>query len=64
VADGRDALLVPPDDAQALAAALRRVLEDPRLAADLAAAGAGVAGATSEADMVAAFLGLYRRAAA
>jgi glycosyltransferase involved in cell wall biosynthesis len=64
VADDRDALLVPPDDAQALAAALRRVLDDPGLASSLAAAGSRVAGATSEADMVAAFLGLYERAAA
>jgi glycosyltransferase involved in cell wall biosynthesis len=64
VTDDRDALVVPPDDAQALAAALRRVLDDPGLASSLAAAGSRVAGATSEADMVAAFLGLYERAAA
>jgi glycosyltransferase involved in cell wall biosynthesis len=34
--DGRDALLVPPGDAAALAAALRRVLEEPGLAERLA----------------------------
>ena len=30
--DGADALLVPPDDAQAMAAAIRRLLEEPGLA--------------------------------
>lgn len=39
VRDGRDGLMVPVDDAPALAAALRRVLGDPSLAAQLAAAG-------------------------
>ncbi len=37
--DGRDGLLVPMEDAAALAAALARVLDDPSLAAALAAAG-------------------------
>ena len=37
--DGRDALLVPPGDADALAAALNRVLGDPALRGDLTAAG-------------------------
>jgi len=35
----REAVLVPPDDPEALADALRRVLTDPRLGSDLAAAG-------------------------
>jgi phosphatidylinositol alpha-mannosyltransferase len=39
VRDGVDGLLVPPSDVNALAAALRRVLEDPDLAARLARAG-------------------------
>ncbi|MBK7260245.1 MAG: hypothetical protein IPI01_21060 [Ignavibacteriae bacterium] len=30
--DGHDALLVPPGDTQALATAIRRLLEDPELA--------------------------------
>lgn len=37
IEDGRSGLLVPPGDAPALAAALRRVLGDPQLRADLAA---------------------------
>jgi phosphatidylinositol alpha-mannosyltransferase len=39
VRDGVDGLLVPPRDPNALAAALRRVLDDPRLASELARAG-------------------------
>jgi len=39
VRDGMDGLLVPPSDADALAAALRRVLDDPALAERLAGAG-------------------------
>jgi phosphatidylinositol alpha-mannosyltransferase len=38
---GRDALLVPPGDAAALAGALRRVLGDERLASALVASGTG-----------------------
>ena len=38
--DGVDAVLVPPGDADALAGALRKVLEDPALAASLRDAGA------------------------
>jgi len=33
--DEQDALLVPPDDAEAMAAAVRRVLTEPRLAESL-----------------------------
>ena len=58
VVDGRDALLVPEDPA-ALAAALRRVLDDPELAARLAASGRRVEGAGSDASLVAGFLRLY-----
>jgi glycosyltransferase involved in cell wall biosynthesis len=43
VDDGRDALLVPPDDPEATAAAVVRVLTDPALAQRLAAAGPEVA---------------------
>jgi glycosyltransferase involved in cell wall biosynthesis len=39
VREGRDALLVPPDAPEALAAAVLRLLSDPRLAARLAARG-------------------------
>jgi len=39
VSDGVDGLLVPPRDAEALAAAIARVLEEPGLAARLAVAG-------------------------
>jgi glycosyltransferase involved in cell wall biosynthesis len=38
VKDGATGLLVPPDDARALAAALVRILGDPRLAARLGTA--------------------------
>jgi glycosyltransferase involved in cell wall biosynthesis len=39
IEDGRSGLLVPPGDAPALAAALRRLLGDPQLREDLAARG-------------------------
>jgi phosphatidylinositol alpha-mannosyltransferase len=42
--DGRDALLVPPGDVDALAEAFRRVLEERRLAEELAIAGEARAG--------------------
>ncbi len=38
VVDGESGLLVPPDDPEALAAAVSRVLEEPELGAGLAAA--------------------------
>jgi glycosyltransferase involved in cell wall biosynthesis len=57
--DGRDALLVAPDDADALAAALRRVLEDRAVAERLGAEGRRVAAANAEDAMVASYLALY-----
>nr|WP_184431210.1 glycosyltransferase [Roseospira goensis] len=56
VRDGDDALLVPKDDAGALAAALRRVLDSPDLAAHLVGRGAErVAAEFSPARVVAAY---------
>jgi glycosyltransferase involved in cell wall biosynthesis len=63
VVDGREALLVP-EEAPALAAALRRVLGDRELAARLADAGRRVEGAGSDAALVARFLALYEKLAA
>jgi glycosyltransferase involved in cell wall biosynthesis len=63
VTDGENALLVP-EDPDALAAALRRVLDDPELAARLAEAGRRVEGAGSDEALVAGFLALYERLAA
>jgi phosphatidylinositol alpha-mannosyltransferase len=58
------ALLAPPGDAPALGAALRLVLDDPALAASLAAAGA-VRAATFSMDRLAErYLDLYRSAIA
>ena len=39
VRDGEEGLLVPPDDAEAMVAAIRRVLREPELAARLSAGG-------------------------
>ena len=61
--DGVDALLVPGDDAAAMAAALRRVLDDPALAAALGAAGVREAAAYTEEAMVSAYEGIYRQLA-
>jgi glycosyltransferase involved in cell wall biosynthesis len=58
-----NALLVP-EDSQALAAALRRVLDDPELGARLAAAGKQVEGAGSDEQLIAGFLDLYEKLAA
>ncbi len=61
ITDGRDGLLVPPDDPDALAAALRRVLEDPGLAGRLGTEGQRVAAANSEEAMVTSYLALYEK---
>jgi phosphatidylinositol alpha-mannosyltransferase len=61
---GRDALLVPPGDAGALAAALRRVLTDPALSAGLVASGEGRAAEFSMARLAETYIGLYERVAA
>ena len=63
VVDDQDALLVP-EEPEALAAALRRVLDDSGLAARLAEAGKRVEGAGSDDALVAGFLALYERLAA
>jgi glycosyltransferase involved in cell wall biosynthesis len=57
--DGRDALLVPPDDPAALAGALRQVLGDPGLATRLSEGGRALAATHSEETMVARYLELY-----
>src|SRR4051794_26733805 len=59
LADGREALLVPPGDAPALAAALRRLLDDRELATRLGDEGRRLAEGDSEERMVAAYLALY-----
>lgn len=58
---GRAGLLVPPGDASALAGALRRVLEDERLAHALTEAGAELVAPYSETRMVEGYLNLYER---
>jgi glycosyltransferase involved in cell wall biosynthesis len=63
VTDGENALLVP-EDPDALAAALRRVLDDPKLAARLSQAGKQVDGAGSDEELVAGFLAIYEKLAA
>jgi glycosyltransferase involved in cell wall biosynthesis len=59
--DDRDSLLVPAGDANALAAALRRVLEDDALAARLAQAGAELVAPYTETRMVESYLSFYER---
>jgi phosphatidyl-myo-inositol alpha-mannosyltransferase len=61
---GRDALLVPPGDPAALGAALRRVLEDPALAAGLVASGEERAAEFSMARLAETYVRLYERVAA
>lgn len=57
----RDSLLVPAGDAAALAAALRRVLEDDVLAARLAQAGAELVAPYTETRMIESYLDLYEQ---
>ena len=60
IRDGHDGLLVPVDDADALAASVRRLLADPKLSAGLATAGARrVAAEFSEAAVVAQWKALF-----
>ena len=54
-----DALLVPPGDAPALAGALRRVLDDDRLAATLVDAGSRRADDFAMSTLAAAYVGIY-----
>jgi glycosyltransferase involved in cell wall biosynthesis len=61
--DGEDALLVP-EDPEALASAIRRVLDDRELAARLSQAGRRVEGAGSDSELVAGFLAIYEKLAA
>jgi glycosyltransferase involved in cell wall biosynthesis len=61
--DGRTALLVPADDPEALAAAIRRVLADDALARALGEAGLQEAGRYTEDAMVEAYLRLYEEVA-
>ncbi len=61
---GRDALLVPPGDARALADALRRVLTDASCAAELVASGEQRAGHFSMERLAEAYVALYEQVAA
>jgi glycosyltransferase involved in cell wall biosynthesis len=63
VTDGENALLVP-EEPDAVADALRRVLDDRELAARLSEAGLRVEGAGSDDALVESFLALYERLAA
>jgi phosphatidylinositol alpha-mannosyltransferase len=60
---GRDALLVPPGDARALAAALLRVLEDPDVARSLVASGEERAAHFSMEHLAAIYLDIYAEVA-
>jgi phosphatidylinositol alpha-mannosyltransferase len=59
--DGVDAVLVPPDDADALGTALMRVLGDDTLRADLVAAGERRAQSFSMARLAETYVELYQR---
>jgi len=63
VTDGVDGLLVPPDDVDALAAALRRLRDDGGLRDRLAAAGVATAARYTPAHTAERVLGVYRRLA-
>jgi phosphatidylinositol alpha-mannosyltransferase len=62
--DGVDALLVPPGDADALRAAIRRVLVDPALAGRLVTNGAERADHFAMSTLAAAYAEIYARLAA
>ncbi|MCU1346965.1 MAG: pimA, partial [Acidimicrobiia bacterium] len=57
-----EALMVPPGDPTSLAAALKRVLEDPSLAASLRSAGDARAAHFSMASLATRYLGIYEQA--
>jgi glycosyltransferase involved in cell wall biosynthesis len=63
VDDGRTGLVVPGDDAPALASGIARVLQDPALGARLAAAAVRESAAWSDQAMAQAYLDLYRKLA-
>lgn len=60
--DGRDALLVPPDDAAAMAAQVRRLLATPALAAGLSSAGREKAASFDWSIVIPQWLGLITTA--
>jgi phosphatidylinositol alpha-mannosyltransferase len=60
---GRDAVMVPPDDAGALAAALRRVLDEPSLGEELVSSGDTRAAEFSMDHLAEAYVELYDRVA-
>jgi phosphatidylinositol alpha-1,6-mannosyltransferase len=62
-ADGENALLVAPDDDAALAAALRRLANDPVLRDRLAAGGRARADELSWARIAPRYVSIYRRVA-
>jgi glycosyltransferase involved in cell wall biosynthesis len=62
--DRRNGLLVPPDDAAALARAVAEVLGDTRLAGSLRDEGLRLATQHGEEEMVAEYIAIYRRLAA
>jgi phosphatidylinositol alpha-mannosyltransferase len=64
VTDGVDAMLVPPGDVAALAAALQRVLGDDALARSLVEHGARRADDFAMSSLAAAYVGIYERLAA
>jgi glycosyltransferase involved in cell wall biosynthesis len=63
LADGTTALLVPPDDPEAMADAIRRILEDPALAERLGTEGRREAARYSVDTMIRRYLALYQQLA-